>query len=393
MRLRARARSRAAASRPRTTLIPAAFLAAVLLVAAMGAAPTAVGSPTAVASPRPASQRVTVGVFGDSVVESLLVPNFLHQGLVPQLSRAVWSLGFAPGGVGLIPAATFRWHFNAVALFGHPIPKNGWLTIGFGAFPGYDGPSGYSVVAVSPLATATVAVSDPDVEVLYTSTDTPCTFNVSAAGQTWTIDTFRPGPAIDTESPLVLPAGRHELTIHGPSCGLLLFDGVVAQRPVQPGKVQVEVDDLGHTAGFPSDHFGPRVQQSLIEQRYDISVFLYGYLGEDVGGMWAQYLSSVTARARLAREHGGACLIVQPTPIAVPQSSVTMVSRLDRTAARRAGCRYTTVLAHLWSNAATAERQGLLLADSIHPSVAGYKRIVHALAPVIAQMVRARLRP
>jgi hypothetical protein len=162
---------------------------------------------------------------------------------------------------------------------------------------------------------------------------------------------------------------------------------------VLPGKVQVEVDGLGHTAGFPSTHFGPRVQEALIDQRYDISVFLYGFLAEDAGGLWSQYLRSMTARARIAREHGGACLIVQPTPIAVPPSAVTMVSRLDRTVARRAGCTYTTVLAHLWGSATTAERQGLLLGDFIHPSAAGYKLIARALAPVIAQMVRAHPHP
>ncbi|HEY5316567.1 MAG TPA: hypothetical protein VIJ20_01210 [Solirubrobacteraceae bacterium] len=379
---------RAPATGSRRVLGPAAWLAAMLCVAAIGAASTA-------AAARRPGTRVTVAVFGDSVTESLLVRNFLTEGLVPQLSRAVTSLGFAAGGIGLIPAATFRWHFNAWAALGTgPIPKNGWATVGYGATPGYDGPSGYSALASSPLASATAAVSDPDLEILYTSTNVPCSFTVSAAGRTWTIDTFHPGPAIDTESPLELPVGRHELTIHGPNCGALSFDGIVAERPVPPGQVQVEVDGLGHTGEFPSLHFAPRVQQSLIDQRYDISVFLYGYIGEAVGGpaVSALYLKAMIARTRIAREHGGACLIVEPTPIAVPRSAVSLVSRLDRTAARREGCRYTTVLGNLWSNAATAVRRGLLLVDGIHPTAAGDKLIAHALAPVVAQMVRAHLR-
>ena len=57
------------------------------------------------------------------------------------------------------------------------------------------------------------------------------------------------------------------------------------------------------------------------------------------------------------------------------------------------GCTYTTVLAHLWSNANTAEQRGLVLADGFHPTAAGYKLIAAALAPVIAQMIQAHLRP
>ena len=363
----------------------AAWLVALLLVAA------SVVAPAAVALRRPTTRRVTVAVFGDSVVESVLVPNFLRQGLVPQLSRAVWSMGFAPGGVGLIPAAVFRWHFNAsVALGARSIPSNGWVTIGASPFlPSDDGLSGYSAMAFSPQATATVTVSDPDVEVLYTSSTVPCAFDVSAAAQAWTIDTFRPGPATDTGTAIRLPPGRHSLTIHGPSCGLLVFEGAVAQSSAPPGKVQVEVDDLGHSAWFPTIYFSHRIQQALVAQRYDISVFLFGYIAEDVGGMWAQYLRVMTARARIAREHGGACLIVEPAPIEVPRSSVTMVSKLDRTAAHRAGCRYTTVLAHLWSSGAAAQHRGLIFADGIHPTAAGYRLIVRALAPVVAQMVRA----
>jgi len=136
------------------------------------------------------------------------------------------------------------------------------------------------------------------------------------------------------------------------------------------------------------------VAQSLVEQRYGISVFLYGYIGEVVGGkqLAAPYVSAVEARARIAREHGGACLIVAPTPIAVPRASVTMVSRLDRTVARQAHCTYTTALTHLWSSPATAERKGLVLVDGVHPSATGYTLIVHALAPLITRMVRAQLR-
>jgi hypothetical protein len=370
-------------------------LRALLTVALLAVALAVVVTPTAGAARRPGT-RVTIGLFGDSVTESLLVPNFLKEGLAPQLDQAEAGLGFVAGGAGLIPAAPYRWHFSKWAQYSvRPIPTNGWLTIGYGAAsPGIDGPSGYSAVATSPLATATVAVSDPDVEILYTSSTVPCTFTVSAAGHTWTINTYRSGPAIDTETPIVLPSGRHELTVHGPSCGALSFDGAVAERPVPPGQVQVEVDNLGHSGELPWVSFSTRVQESLIEQRYAISVFLYGYIGEVVGSpqQLKPYVSTLEARARIAREHGGACLIVAPTPIEVPKAAVTLVSKMDRTAAREAHCTYTTALTHLWSSPAAAEAKGLVLVDGVHPSATGYTLMVHALAPIITQMIRAHLR-
>ncbi|MDQ6777642.1 MAG: SGNH/GDSL hydrolase family protein [Actinomycetota bacterium] len=387
MRLQAGDCARASVPGRRRALLPAVLLAAALCAAVIGIA-SAAG-----ASRRPGA-RVTVALFGDSVTESLLVSNFLQYGLAPQLSRAESSLGFAPGGVGLIPAAPFRWRFNRwVGLGTGPNPPAGWVMIGYGTTPAYDGPSEYSAVTTSPQASATVAVSDPEVKILYSSTNLHCPFSVTGAGQTWTIDTYRPGPPTDTETPLALPAGRNELTIHGPSCGALWFDGAVAQRPVSPAQVQVEVDNLGHSGKLPWDGFTTRVQQSLLERRYDISVFLYGYLGEVVGGkaLSTPYLNAVTARARIARANGGACLIVAPTPLPVPRSVVTMVSGLDQTVARRAGCTYTKVLTHLWASPAAAERQGLVVVDGVHPTAAGYKLIAHALSPIVAQIVRTRL--
>jgi lysophospholipase L1-like esterase len=348
----------------------------------------------AAVAPAGSGTRVTVALFGDSVTESYLVPTYLRDGLAPQLARDVSALGFAPGGVGLIPAAPYRWHFNAWVAYGtRTPPPTGWATIGYGLTPGYDGPSAYSAITVSPLASATVSVSDPQVEVLYTSTNQHYVFKVSAAGRTWTIDTYRPGPVADTETPIELPPGRHELTVHGPSSGFLSFNGVIARRPVPPGRVQVEVDNLGHSGQPPWRDFNPRVRQSLIDQRYGISVFLWGYIGELLGthALSAPYTRDLTARTRIARKHGGACLIVQPTPIEVPPSAVSLVSGLNRTIAHRAGCKYSTVLAHLWPDAATAERSGLLFVDGIHPTAAGYKLIAHALAPVLARMARARL--
>jgi lysophospholipase L1-like esterase len=359
-----------------------------MLIAAVVVAPTALSSSRL-------GTRITVALFGDSVTESLLVPNYVQNGLAPQLARAESSFGFAPGGVGLVPAAPFRWHFNHWIGFGSgPVPATGWLMIGYGLTASVDGPSEYSAVATSPLASATVAVSDPDIEILYSSEDVHCPFTVTAVGHTWTIDPYAAGPPTDTESSLTLPPGRHELVVHGPSCGVLWFDGAVARRPVRPGQVQLEVDNLGHSGKLPSDGFTERVQQSLLLQHYDISVFLYAYIAAVVGGqpVSAHYLNAMTARARIARAQGGSCLIVAPTSLPLSQKTIAMVARLDRTTARRAGCTYTTALAHLWSSPAAGERRGLVLIDGIHPTTAGYKVMAHALAPIIARMARAHLR-
>jgi hypothetical protein len=368
--------------------IARSLLAGLLVVAALASAPAASGLAMV-------GKRVTVALFGDSVTEGLAIPNFLTEGLAPQLSRDERAFGFLPGGAGLIPAAPFRWHFNSAVSYGTgPSPSEGWTTVGDGFRPGFDGPSGYSAWAFSPLATATVSVTDPDLKVLFNSTPVPCTFIVSAADRTWTLETYRPGPSFDAMASIRLPPGEHELTVHGSDCGFLSFDGVIAQRPVPPGRVQMEVDNLGHAAQLEWFDLHPRVERAILDQHYDISVFLYGYLTEALnpGRQFSTtYLDTMITRARIARAHGGACLIVEPTPIDAPPSAVTHVSRLDRTVARRAGCSYTTVLAHLWPSWSSAEKRGLILVDGVHPTARGYKLIAHALAPLIAGIARTEL--
>lgn len=368
-------------------LAAASCAMAAVLVPAASLAPAA----GAAASP---GKRVTVALFGDSVTESVLVSNFLKNGLAPQLERAEPAFGFTLGGPGLIPAAPFRWHFNRwVAIGQGTIPANGWEEIGYGTSPALDGPSEYSAVTTSPEATATTKVSNRDITVLYSTTDEHCPFTVSAAGHTWSIDTYSAGAPTDTETPLVMPPGTNVVTVRGPSCGVLWFDGIVAQRPVSPGKPQLEVDNLGHSGKPPWDGLTTRVEQAVAEQHYNISVFLYAYIAEVLGIKEdkADYLPAMLTRARIAREHGGACLIVAPTPMPASASLIAAVTQMDRTVARRAGCTYTTALTHLWSSPAAAERRGLVLVDGVHPTPAGYALMVHVLAPIIARMAHAQL--
>jgi hypothetical protein len=346
------------------------------------------------ATPVPTSPagRVTVALFGDSVTQSIMIPNPVENGMAGQLQAQLTSMGFQPGGLGFVPAAPYQFSFNASQLLNQgPAPTGGWATVGYGRVMGRDGPNGYSAFTPWPQATASVEVPNPDVDVLYTSTSVHCPFLVTAGGQSWSVDTYAPGPPAADEAAITLPPGSQLLTVHGPSCGVLTFDGIVAHQPVAPGEVQVELDNLGHAAHLPWLDFHQRVQEAIIKQRYDISVFMWGFIAELLidPSRTAPYLNVMETRARIARMNGGSCLIVHPAPIAATASDVALIERLDQTVAERSGCTYTAVLAHLWPSAAWAERQGLLLVDGVHPTAAGYTQIARALAPVIARLVRA----
>lgn len=215
-------------------------------------------------------------MFGDSVVEAYTVPGFLRWGLVPQIGDSMVAAGFERGGVGLIPATPFRWHFNHFVPYSvNPAPADGWLLVGYG-LAGSDGPSGYSALASSPAASATAPIDDPLVGVLYTKNTTSGSFTVTAGSATWTIDAHSTGPPTPVETWLQMPPGARSITVHGPTTGTLLFDGVVGRRPVAAGRIQVEVDNLGHQAHLLGRDLSPRVIGSLTQQRYDVSVFLGG---------------------------------------------------------------------------------------------------------------------
>ncbi len=343
-------------------------------------------------------QRITVGLFGDSVTEGIVIPNFEHVGLAAQLTLDETHYGFSAGGEGLIAVNQFQWRFSSYRILGVPnSPAADWVLVGSQegdvGEPGTDGPSGYSAVTVSPTATATTTVPDPDIEVLYTMSALPCSLTVTSGTRSWTIDTSASTgqPPMAAEYPITLGSGSHQLTVHGSSCGVE-FDGVVAQDPVKPGTTQIQIDNDGHAARPPSTNLAVRIREAIVEQHYKVSVFLYGYLGELIvsrGATAVQYQRALLTRARLARRSGGTCLIVRPTPMQyVSAGQVNLISGLERSVARQAGCTYTTALAHLW-DPNTAIGRGLTVLDGVHPTAKGYRLIAKALAPIIARLARS----
>ncbi len=356
----------------------------------------ALGTPAARAA-TPDGQRVSVGLFGDSVTEGIVIPNFQHVGLAADLARDETHYGFTAGGQGLVAVNQYQWRFSSYGILGlSATPPAGWALVGSQSgqivTPGTDGPSGYSAVTVSASATASTTVADPDIEVLYTTSILPCSFSVSSGTRSWTISTFAPGSIapMAAQYPISLGPGAHQLVVHGSSCGLV-FAGVVAQDPVAPGTTQIQVDNDGHSARAPSTDLAPRVEQAILEQGYRVTVLLYGYIGElaiSPGVAARTYASALLTRARLARLDGGSCLIVHPTPMqGATAARIALVTSVERSVAREAGCTYTTAIEHLWQ-ADTSIAQGLTVLDGIHPTARGYTLMARALAPIIARLAR-----
>ncbi|HEX4108829.1 MAG TPA: hypothetical protein VHX88_11880 [Solirubrobacteraceae bacterium] len=359
--------------------------------------------------------RVTVALFGDSVVEGYTIPNPVADSLAPQLADALGRDGFQPGGIGFVAANPTRWRFDHYALqpptgtapsvanpaLGLPalstsIPTGGWLMLGDGTEGGQDGLSGYGALAASPQATATLAVSDPEVAILYEGGANAAPFTVAGGARTWTI-TPPPAPG-PTESWLAIPRGVRSLTVHGPSTGGLVFEGAIERLSRSPNKVQVEVEDLGHAGQPPWIGLTASTIAALRAQQFDISVFLDAYIPElsavvpsDAASAIASYEQALTARARVARNARGWCVIADPSPMArVPASVTARFARVDRTIAARTGCAYTGVLGHAWP-ASSASNRGWTLLDGIHPSAKGYRRLAALLEPLIARLARERV--
>jgi lysophospholipase L1-like esterase len=345
--------------------------------------------------------RVTVAVYGDSIVEGYTIPGYLQHGLVPALGTAVAKAGgFAVGGTGLIPVTPFRMKFNRYAVFGGSVPNpNGWVLAGYASI-GLDGLSGYSALTSSPQATATAPVDAPTVAVLFTKFAGSGLFTVTAGGSTWTIDGRSTGPPTPTEVWLTLPVGARSVTVHGPSTGTLIFDGLLDRKPVAPGRIQIEMENLGHMGHSLTDDTEPRIGQALSAQRFDVSIFLGEYIyqysaqyGSHNAAPRAEaaYVKALEAYARRVRAYGGLCLIADGSPVPISAAVLSRFAAINQREARTLGCAHTGVLRDLW-NPATSVHDGFTLIDGSHPTRLGYQRIVDALAPTVVGLVRARVR-
>ena len=357
--------------------------------------------PCGAAAAAAAGRRVTVAVYGDSVVEGSTSPNYARYGLVPALGAALARRGgLELGGPGLIPATPFRWTFNHSVFGAQPVDPVGWALAGY-ASPALDGPSGYSAIAVSRQATATATVDAPTVGVLFTRRARSGFFDVTAGASTWTLDARSTGGAsTPTVQWLRLPPGAQTITVHGPTSGALVFDGAIGRRPVGPGRVQVEMENLGHAGHTLTEDALPRVGEALTGLRFDVSIFMPEYIYEyaaesDAGGAGTRfevdYARALDDYGRRVRAYGGLCLIADNSPVPLPAAVLARFAAINRREARRVGCVHTAAPARLW-NPATAVKDGLVIVDDVHPTPAGYRRIVNALVPAVLRLVRARVR-
>lgn len=340
---------------------------------------------------------MTIAVYGDSVVESATIPDYLRDGLIPQLrTQLARTPGLALDGDGFIPAYPLRWTFHGVVTPGNGPPgPTGWLLSGYGSpLPGLDGLSGYSAITRSPRATLTTAIDARHIDVLFNRSSTAGRFTVTAGAKTFAIDARRPGPPAPAQHWITVPPATRTITVHGPRSGILTFDGVIVRARVAASKLGVEVENLGHSGHYLATDSTPRELAAIRAQRFAISVFIAAYKREidaaagDPAASEAAYANELRDRARSARHAGGLCLIADPSPLPFASTITSSFDAIDQQVAHDDGCSYTTALTRLW-NPATAVRAGLTIVDGIHPAAPGYRLIAKALAPVLEKLVES----
>ncbi|HEU0316261.1 MAG TPA: hypothetical protein VFR49_02960, partial [Solirubrobacteraceae bacterium] len=186
----------------------------------------------------------------------------------------------------------------------------------------------------------------------------------------------------------------------GPATGTLIFTGLLARRPVAPGHIQIEMENLGHMGHSLTDDSEPRIGQALSDQRFDVSIFLAEYIyqysaqyGSNGSGARAvaAYVRALEAYVRRVRAYGGLCLIADSSPVPISAGVLARFAAINRQESARLGCAHTDALSRLW-NPATAVHAGLTLIDGSHPTRAGYQRMADALVPPVLALVRARVR-
>src|SRR3954453_17902502 len=134
---------------------------------------------------------MTVALFGDSTIESILLAHADRTGIAPQLQRALTARGLAPAGSGFTAPMPARMDFNLVAEpDADELPAGGWKVVGYGAHAGGAGPSAYTALTGYPTATATARIDGTPVAVLSGAGPGAKPFRVTAGAATFTIDPY-----------------------------------------------------------------------------------------------------------------------------------------------------------------------------------------------------------
>jgi GDSL-like lipase/acylhydrolase family protein len=336
---------------------------------------------------------VKVALEGDSLVEGRPGPRGdlaywvrwelrrLHVSVGAGGYVAAHANGFTTGPGGDV--RSFPWTYSP-----------GWILEGLGLSPPSPfGANGRMSLTTSRAATARARLSGNRFAVLFARSPDAGAFEVSVDG-VHTLVNAR-GAVTDgsglvwLRAPSPVPRVSH-VVVEGPRSGVLRFTGVLARSAVRGERTQVEVSSLGQACACATDPLPPTRLQALEALRPDISVIMLGTNGE---GRFLEsgderiptgYLQGLEKRARVARMHGGRCVIVSHPPNQRPAALQAKFRALARKAAQAGRCRFEPVFDGIW-NGDTSARLGLT-ADGIHPTPPGYRRMSARLARLIIRL-------
>lgn len=319
--------------------------------------------------------RLDVAIVGDSVSEGLHLPNAVEEAPAGALRTVLERRGLRATATGFLPANP------------HPqfyVFEREW------EFEGYrfgersmDGASGYTAVG-KPGAVATANVVGDRVAVLYTRHPGGATFPVVVDGIRHELDGHAAEPTV-AKTWIPLRRGRAKVEVWGPPTGTIRFTGLLAESADD----DVAVLGLGHGGRQAQFDTGPRNVAALAELDPELTILMFGIV-EGLGVKWASLADpmgdlerGLLMRAGAAKQRGGRCVIVPPTPSDLGPEITAQVEATSKAAAAKAGCAYRPVLAGLW-DPARAIADGLLLDDGFHPTPAGYRLLASRLVQAIA---------
>ena len=187
-------------------------------------------------------------------------------------------------------------------------------------------------------------------------------------------------------------SSKHVVTIGGARDGILRFTGAIARTALRPDTDQIEVSGVGQACACATDPLPRTRAEALALLRPNITLLMLGLNGEGqfltTGDRQIEttYVAGLERRERIARRHGGTCVVVPHPPDPRPPEAQRLFERLARKAAKAGGCTFAPVLDRLWDGG-TSARLGLTI-DGIHPTPRGYRRMAGRLARLILSVAR-----